>query len=199
MSGAEAQGRAHRRHGRRLWSIALMGVLLSAGFRRQDDAQSDEQSTADASRGPRGSDRGRFAETPSSIPAISWKDVALRVYRRISRDRIVSIAAGVTFYVLLAIFPAIAALVAIYGLFADPANVGQQVQSLSGVLPGGAVEVVRSQAQRLASQSGGTLGVAFVIGLAISLWSANAGMKGLFDALNVAYREQESVALPVAA
>ena len=190
MSGANAQRQAHGRSGRRLWPIALMGLLLSAGFRRHDE-EGASQGASDADRAAQESRRGRLAETPRSIPAAGWKDVALRVYRRIGRDRIVSIAAGVTFYALLAIFPAIAALVAIYGLFADPANVGQQVQSLSGVLPGGAVDVVRSQAERLSSQSGGTLGVAFVIGLAISLWSANAGMKGLFDALNVAYGEEE--------
>jgi uncharacterized BrkB/YihY/UPF0761 family membrane protein len=131
------------------------------------------------------------AESASDIRPKRWKDILLRVYHRISEDRILSFAAAVTFYNLLAIFPAIAALVAIYGLFADPTTVGHQVDSLSGVLPSGAIEVVRTEADRVARQPAGTLHGAFLIGLAISLWSANAGTKAIFDALNVAYGEDE--------
>jgi membrane protein len=97
----------------------------------------------------------------------------------------------VTFYVLLAIFPAMAALVAIYGLFADPATIGQHLNDLSSVLPGGATEVIGDQLQRLTSQPPRKLGFAVFFGLLISLWSANAGMKALIDALNVVYAEKE--------
>lgn len=184
MSSAKAQFRHKSRSS--LWPIALMGVLFSAGFRKLDD-----HDDTDTNGTPHENGRGRSAETPSSIPSRGWKDIVLRVYHRISQDRIVAIAAGVTFYVLLAIFPAIAALVAIYGFFSNPADIGNQMQSLSGMLPGGAIDVVRAQAARIASQSGGTLGAAFVIGLVTSLWSANSGMKAVFDALNVAYGERE--------
>jgi len=102
-----------------------------------------------------------------------------------------SVAAGVTYYALLAIFPAIAALVSIYGLFADPVTIQQHLQTLSGVLPGGALEIVGEQVKRIASQGGGALGFGFVVGLLISLWSANAGMKAVFDALNIVYDEEE--------
>jgi membrane protein len=97
----------------------------------------------------------------------------------------------VTFYALLALFPAIAALVSIYGLFADPASIQQQLDAISGVLPGGAVDVIHDQLTRLAAQPRGTLGVSFVIGLVVALWSANGGIKALFDALNVVYGEKE--------
>ena len=100
-----------------------------------------------------------------------------------------SIAGGVTFFVLLAIFPAIAALVSIYGLFADPASLTDQIDRLSDILPGGAIGVVGDQMRRVTSQGGTALGVTFVI--AISLWSANSGMKALFDALNIVYDERE--------
>jgi hypothetical protein len=86
--------------------------------------------------------RGRGATTPSDIPLRGWKDILWRVYHNIPEHRVISIAAGVTFFVLLAIFPGIAALVAIYGLFADPSSIGQHLNDLSGVLPGGATEVI---------------------------------------------------------
>jgi membrane protein len=100
-------------------------------------------------------------------------------------------AAGVTFYCLLAIFPAIAALVAIYGLFTDPASISSQVDKLSGVMPGGALDVIRTQMNQVASQGASKLGVAFIIGFLVSLWSANAGIKSIFDALNLVYDEPE--------
>ena len=89
--------------------------------------------------------------------------------------------------------PAIAALVSIYGLFADPATIQQQLDSVSGVLRGGAIDVIRGQLNQLTAQPRGTLGISFLIGLVISLWSANGGIKALFDALNVVYREKEEV------
>jgi membrane protein len=106
-------------------------------------------------------------------------------------DRVMSVAAGVTYYALLAIFPAIAALVSLYGLFADPVSLQDQLNTLSGVLPSGALDIIREQVTRIASKGGGTLGLSFVIGLVISLWSANAGMKAVFDALNIVYDEEE--------
>ncbi|MBV8119905.1 MAG: YihY/virulence factor BrkB family protein [Alphaproteobacteria bacterium] len=135
--------------------------------------------------------RGRTADTPSLIPAPGWKDILLRVYRSISEDRLLANAAAVTFYALLALFPAIAALVSIYGLFADPATIANNLNSISGILPGGAVDVVRDQLNRLAAQPRGTLGISFLIGLIISLWSATGGIKALCDALNVVYQEKE--------
>jgi membrane protein len=135
--------------------------------------------------------RGREAETPTEIPAQGWKDVLWRVYEEFGKDRVMSVAAGVTYYALLAIFPAIAALVSIYGLFADPATIQEHLNALSGVMPGGALEIVGEQVKRISSQGGGTLGLSFVIGLVISLWSANAGMKAIFDALNIVYDEEE--------
>lgn len=135
--------------------------------------------------------RGRRAVTPSEIPKAGWKDILWRIYRNVPEHRIVSIAAGVSFYVLLAIFPGIAALVALYGLFSDPSMIGRHLDSLSGLLPAGATEVIGEQLGRLTAQPNSTLGFAFLIGLAVSLWSANAGMKALMDALNIVYGEKE--------
>jgi membrane protein len=97
----------------------------------------------------------------------------------------------VTFYVLLALFPAIAGLIALYGLFADPGTISQQLDILSGFLPEGGLQIIREQIHRLAAQTPQRLGMATFIGLGVSLWSANGGMKAMFDALNVVYHETE--------
>jgi membrane protein len=101
------------------------------------------------------------------------------------------IAAGVTFFALLAMFPAVGALVSIYGLFADPGTIKTHLSDLSSLLPSGAIEVIEDQLGRVASGGRTTLGAALVMSLAISLWSANAGMKALFDALNIVYGATE--------
>lgn len=139
---------------------------------------------------------GRSAKTPSSPlrhrnPLARGKDVLLRLYTNISDHHIFTLAAGMTFYTLLAIFPALAALVAIYGFFANPSAITAHVDSLSGILPGGAIEIARNQLTRVASKGGQTLGLAFVLGLAVSLWSANNATKSLFDTLNVIHGETE--------
>jgi len=137
-------------------------------------------------------ERGRQAATPSEIPPKGWKDIFLRIYANISKHRILALAAGMTYYSILAIFPAIAALVAMYGLFADPAAIAQHLDQLAGFLPGGAIDIAREQLARVASKGTQTLGLTFVIGLVTSLWSANAAMKSLFDTLNIVHGEEES-------
>jgi membrane protein len=82
---------------------------------------------------------------------MGWKDILLRVYRGISDNRILLVAAGVTFYALLAIFPGIAALISIYSLFADPVSVANHLDTISNVAPGGAIDVLREEMTRLAA------------------------------------------------
>ena len=137
-------------------------------------------------------ERGRKAKTPSEIPAKGWKDIGIRVFKDISENRLVSVAAGVTFYVLLAIFPAIAALVSCYGLVADAGIINDQIASLQGVLPSGALEIVGEQVKRITAKGDTALGLTFFTSIALSLWSANGGMKAVFDALNVVYEEKET-------
>ena len=152
------------------------------------EAERDASSTELATDG---GERGRQAGSPAEIPARGWKDILWRVYGNISDHRILALAAGVTYYSLLAIFPAIAALVAIYGLFADPSRIAKHLEKVGGFIPGGAVDVAREQLTRVTSKGGSALGFTFAIGLAVSLWSANAAMKSLFDTLNIVYGEQE--------
>lgn len=121
----------------------------------------------------------------------SWWRVLKRTATDFVDDQILLIAAGVTFYGLLALIPALAALIALYGLFFDPSDVAHHVSMLSGFLPSEAVSIIADQSQRIAAQSRSTLGAAFVIGLAISLWSAMSGVTAIFSGLNVAYGERE--------
>jgi membrane protein len=170
-----------------LWVIGLSALLVAAGLTRHpSDPRSGESDRAAFDDG-----RGRFAEGPSEIPARGWKDILLRVYDGISDDRILANAAGVTFYALLALFPGIAALVSIYGLFADPNTIASHIDAIAGFAPGGAIEIIRDQLTRLAAQGSTRLGISFLVSLVISLWSANSGIKALFDALNVVYGEKE--------
>lgn len=136
-------------------------------------------------------DRGRNAGSPAEIPAKGWKDILLRVYREFDDDHVMTVAAGVSFYALLSLFPAIAALVSIYGLYADPGTIQSQLDKARWFLPYGAADLIGDYLKRVTARSNQTLGWTFVIGLAISLWTANAGVKGLFDALNVVNDERE--------
>lgn len=135
--------------------------------------------------------RGRGATSPLQIPFKGWRDILWRTYAQVGRDRLLAVAAGVVFYGLLAIFPAITALVSSYGLFADPATISTHLAFLADLMPAGAFDIVQEQVARIAGQGGGGLSVAFVLGLLIALWSANAGMKAMMDALNVIYDEEE--------
>ena len=117
-----------------------------------------------------------------SAPYLEGPSVA---YDNIGKHRVIALAAGVTFYSILALFPAIAALVSLYGLFADPATIASHLDTLSGVMPGGAVEVIGGELKRVGAQPNDTLGFAFAVGLGTALWSANAGIKALFDVLNL--------------
>src|SRR5436190_3693684 len=135
--------------------------------------------------------RGRSADKPTEIPAKGWKDIAWRVYDGIQNDRVLLVASGVTFYALLALFPATAAVVSLYGLFADASTINEHLRLISGFLPEGALEVIGDQVKRIASQGQGTLGFAFLVTLGLSLWGANAGTKSIFDALNIIYKERE--------
>jgi membrane protein len=136
-------------------------------------------------------ERGRQADTPSEISAKGWKDIALRLYQEFGNDRILLVAAGVTFYAILALFPAVAALVSIYGAVADPSTINTHLNELRGILPDGAIDIVGGQVQRLTATGDTALGLTAIFSILLSLWSANGGMKAIFDALNIAYEEEE--------
>jgi membrane protein len=136
-------------------------------------------------------EHGRDADRPSEIPAKGLKDVLWRVYNEVMADRVTLIAAGATYYIVLAIFPGMGVLVSIYGLLSDPADIGAQIGFFRDVLPPGAFDLLLPQLSALASKGHSELSFAFATSLVLALWSATSGVKALFEAMNVAYGEAE--------
>jgi membrane protein len=137
------------------------------------------------------SGHGRHATAPNHIPASGWKDILWRTYEQINDDRLLAVAAGVVFYGLLALFPAITAIVSCYALVVEPHTINDHLAFLSGFLPEGSFSIVQDQVARVLSKGNVQLGSAFLFSLLLALWSANGGMKAIIDALNVVYDEKE--------
>ncbi len=154
---------------------------------------SDPQSNPDQAHAPREAmdGRGRDAERPRDFPARAWKDILWRVWQQAREDRITLVAAGAAFYLLLALFPALAAFVSVYGFVADPVTVADHIGFLAGLMPSGGIDLIRAQLESLASQDRNALSIGFAIALLGAFWSANNGVKTVFEALNVAYEERE--------
>ena len=140
---------------------------------------------------PAGKQPGASAESPGEIPVQGWWNVLKRAAAGFSEDRVMAEAASVTFYGLLALFPAIASLISLYGLFSDPATLNDKLKGLGGIVPGGGLDIIKAQITALTASGHKALGFGAIVGIATSIWSANAGMKSLFDALNVVYHEKE--------
>ena len=135
--------------------------------------------------------RGRLAPSPLAIPPLGWRDIAWRTWREVNADRLTVVAGSVTYYTLLAVFPALGVFVSLYGLVADVGEVREQLVQLSTIFPPEAVELIGEQMMRLATGETAGLSLAFVVSLLLSLWSAKAGMASLFNGLNIAYDEAE--------
>jgi membrane protein len=136
-------------------------------------------------------ERGREAGRPTQIPPLGWKDILLRAWGEVSAANLFLVAGGVTYAVLLALFPGLAALVSLYGLLMDPSQIEQQVASLSGILPDQAQQMLSEELHTLVQSSSGALGLSAILALLLALWSASRGMSGLITALNIAYEEPE--------
>ncbi|MDO9564662.1 MAG: YihY/virulence factor BrkB family protein, partial [Bradyrhizobium sp.] len=135
--------------------------------------------------------RGRLSSHPFQIPFAGWKDILWRTYQQINDDRLLATAAGVVFFGLLAVFPAITALVSSYGLFADASTIGANLQTMAMMLPQGSFQIVQDQIARVLAKGDTALGATFLFGLGLAIWSANAGVKAVIEALNVVYGERE--------
>jgi membrane protein len=120
-----------------------------------------------------------------------WRIFA-RSAARFVRDDIPTSAAGTTFYLLLAFFPAVVAFVSLYGLFADIHTASEHLSYLRGFLPADVLRFVSDEMVRVTTTHPAKLSGAFLLGLLISLWSANAGVSSLMVGLNVAYEQKEA-------
>lgn len=139
-------------------------------------------------------DAPQLDRTMTPVPAqdAGWFGVLKRTYHEIVDDRVLAVAAGVTYYALLAVFPTVTLFVSIYGLFADRSMVVSHLQSLQSFLPDGALTIVGDQMARIAGSSDTGLGLAAGVGLVLAVWSSNAGTKAMIEALNIAYDISES-------
>jgi membrane protein len=135
--------------------------------------------------------RGEQAARPGAIPARGWKEVMGRVKQEIGNDHLTIVAAGIAFYLFLALFPGLFAAVSIYGLLADPAEVERQVREMSAVLPPAALEIVGSQLHDIVRTSPTSLGFGAALSILFALWSASKGAKALISGINIAYDEEE--------
>ncbi|MEM7710902.1 MAG: YihY/virulence factor BrkB family protein [Pseudomonadota bacterium] len=135
--------------------------------------------------------RGRDATVPAQIPMTGWLDVGKRVVSQVGQDHVALVAAGVAFYGLLAIFPAITALIAITGLLYEPTELVTALEGITAVVPGDVATLLMDQARSVAGsqESGLTLGL--VLGLGLALWSASAGVGSLIEGVSLAYEEKD--------
>ena len=186
LEAVDSEGATDRRWRAHFAHAALAAALLALRLARRRRVRSVRSAAPPSLRRFDRHDR-THAGTDAPVAPLGWKETARRTLADFSRHRVMTEAAAVTFYSILALFPAVAALVSLYGLFADPTSIGSQLGSMSAVLPGGAIQVIGDQMTRVAQQDHGKLGLGLAIGLIIALWSANSGTKSLFDALNTVY------------
>jgi membrane protein len=130
---------------------------------------------------------GEEAEKPTEIPPKGWLQVVKRGWAEAKADQVPLLGAGVAFFAFLALFPAVIALVTLYGLFADPSVIADQVNSLTA-LPGDVRQLIVDQVN---NQSRATLGWSAILAIALALFSASGGVNNLMTAINVAYDEED--------
>ena len=141
---------------------------------------------------PRTSDRGRAATRPGDIPLSGWLEVVARVRRRLAEDNLSIVAAGVAFYALIATFPGLLAVLAVYGAIFDAGQVAEQLDFLRRQLQPEAVSLVAYVLRGLAESDRARLGFGIVGAMLITLWGASLGVRALVRGLNVAYSERET-------
>ena len=134
--------------------------------------------------------RGRQAEHPAEIPAPGWRDILLRTKDEVADDQLSFVAAGGSFYLMLALIPGLAAAISVYGLIADPGDSERQFAALSGVMPSAVRETLTLEMRRISAESGlASLGA--ILGFALVLWSGSKGMLSLIEAMNIVFEERE--------
>lgn len=137
------------------------------------------------------SDRGRDATRPTQIPRSGWKDIAIRARRASVRDNVSVVAAGVTFFTLLSIAPALAAVVAVFGVVVEPATIGRHIDTLGYALPADVPRLLEQQLARLSTASRQAVGFG-TLGGVVAVWSATKAARAMIAAVNIAYCEPET-------
>ncbi len=131
-------------------------------------------------------------KSPTKISGSGWKSIVMTVKDSIGEDNVAIVSAGVAFYAFLAVFPAIMALISIYGLALGPEQIESQISQLSSMLPEQAFGIIETQIEKFTSTSGKTLSWGTALGILFSLWSANKGIKSLFTGVDIAYNTKNT-------
>lgn len=135
---------------------------------------------------------GNDADSPAEIPLKGWKQIAIRVYKRVDEHNIWLVAAGVAFFAIMSIFPTLIAMISIYGLVSDPSTVESQINAMSGVLPGETRTLLSEQLKAIVTATKGSLSFGVVTSLIVTLWTITTGVSYLIAALNIVYGETET-------
>ena len=134
---------------------------------------------------------GSAAQGPTEIPARGWWQILRRAFAEGSKDNVSMLGAGVAFFGFLAIFPALIALVSLYGLVADPAEAAATVRSVTSALPSTVQPLIADQLQSVVSAGNGGLTTGLIVATLAALYSASSGTQNLIAAVNIAYDEDE--------
>jgi membrane protein len=135
---------------------------------------------------------GIHADKPTQIPWKGWKQILKRAWAENQADNMPIIAGGVAFFGFLAVFPALIALISLYGLVASPETVAAQVEELSQQLPTSAAQFIGDQLTSIVEHSSSALSISLVVSILAAIWSASGGIGNLMTAVNIAYDEVET-------
>jgi membrane protein len=145
-----------------------------------------------ANRNAATSQRGRQADRPGQIPKPGWKDILKRTKEEMARDHVSIVAAGIAFYGLLAIVPAIVAIISLWAIVFDPQQITQQISNISHLLPEEAAKIIRQQAEQASQDVGAGMSLAAIGGILLAIYSASRGVNGFMEGLNIIYDEEEN-------
>jgi membrane protein len=176
-----------------IWAVALIAIVLEtyrvrAHRRRREDASGGSGIASS----DRGNGIGHGATKPTDIPKAGWWAILKRTWAQMSEDNVSMLAGGVAFFAMLSIFPALTAMVSLYGLIADPRSVEQQVAALGTVLPPEALGIISTWLHNLVQGPPQKFGISLIVSVALALWSARAGTGMLMTAVNICYGEKET-------
>jgi membrane protein len=135
---------------------------------------------------------GRDAESPTQVPAAGWKEILQRTKQQVKEDNVPLLAAGVAFYIFIALFPAIIAAISIYGIVADEDALAAQINSISSTLPRESADLIASQMKSITDKDESALGIGAVVAILSALFAASGGVQNLMKAINLAYDEKET-------
>lgn len=136
--------------------------------------------------------RGFTANKPADIPLLGWWDICKRVYHSMSQDNLSFVAAGVAFYALLAIFPALAACVSVYAYFTSAADISEQISKFITLLPPSSREILLQQVSEVTQQSQKVLSISAIGTLLLTIWSSSKGCHALITACNITYHQHNT-------